>query len=381
VLAADERSFRRLLPASDSQRLSCPSTGAPDPSVIASRPKLKAFFDRYAAACKDVQEARQASSAAPANGLLGADTAQWERERRAVETQKAVAATRGNAYADARRMYDEAVQKREELRRTLKQDAATLKEADDKVAAAMDSARKALAGLGSTAIARGTVTNAFALADELRERYTGVVDAIGRIAGGKPKEESGFEIVASAALKLEELDAETGLARLLLEASRLRGQFTAAQVLAEHAERRVALLGAHRRALLDELSELLDGADALAESVSRCKAAESTTVIATFRGAPDPLCRQAIAQTLIHFGNAYTIGELHARIAEKRTTGDLHDQAIEISAAALRTWEDALAVPINSVAERHAAGIKPEDAARLAVEGIGAAALLGIAVK
>ena len=72
---------------------------------------------------------------------------------------------------------------------------------------------------------------------------------------------------------------------------------------------------------------------------------------------------------------------MRASLAEARTFGDVHDQAVETSAEAVRMWQNALAVPLDSVVQRYSSGVRPEELARLIVQAIGAGALVGIAAK
>ncbi len=58
--------------------------------------------------------------------------------------------------------------------------------------------------------------------------------------------------------------------------------------------------------------------------------------------------------------------------------GDRHDEAIDLSAAAMQEWENVLAVPVDLVVRHHSGGVKPEVVAQgvqTAVQLVGLGAL------
>lgn len=81
-------------------------------------------------------------------------------------------------------------------------------------------------------------------------------------------------------------------------------------------------------------------------------------------------CRQKIAGALLDLANSWTIGELRERLAVARVTGDRRDEAVDVSVAAMQYWNSVLGVAFDATAAHHAAGFKPEDFARLVVDGV-----------
>jgi hypothetical protein len=333
VVARSERLLATLLRGRES--VTCPASGTPDASVVRKRPELRPVFDKYADECAQLADARKAAQF-PATGLLGSVTEHWTEEKNRIDDAKKQAASLKTAYDAARKAYDDAVTARTKRRDELKGAAGDLKAYDEKLSDASGKAQKALDALAAAGVADGSVQNVFAAVEEVRARYDGMVEAIGRIASGEPKSGSGLEVVLSAGLKLEEIRGASGLPRLLLEAERLRGRLAILRVLANHSERRLALLAAERTALFDEVTELMTASRELANARSACakgKVSNLATVYEVFNKVPGA-CREGIATSLILYANAYSIGELRAGLAEKKAIGDLHDQAIEVSAEA-----------------------------------------------
>jgi hypothetical protein len=389
-LATTEQSFRLILPPADAGRIRCPASGDPDRAVVevhAEMHLLPVLFDRYTESCRALQKATAAAASFPENGKLGATRRTYVERKSALDDMRGRAAEQTRTYEIARAAYDRAVEDRTALRTELTSGDQKLKEADAKVTKAADAARKALDRLGQLSGDRAGVQDLLSTVEYLRARYGGVVDAIGRLADGKPKADSGLEVVLGAGLRLDEIQRGTGLPRLLLEAERLRGQLTVTQILADHYERQVALLQTEQRGRFEQFSHLMQASTQFQNARSCAidgpkpnSVPADVSVYQRFRRG-GAACKEAIAGALVAYANAYTIGELHSRIAQTQRLGDVHEQAIETSIAALHVWETALGVPMNAVADRYASGIKPEELAKLAVGAVGAGALVGIAGK
>ena len=103
-----------------------------------------------------------------------------------VDESKKQAATLKSAYDDARKAYDDAVAARTKRRDELKGAAGDLKALDAKISDASGKAQEALEALAAAGVAGGSVQNVFAAVEEVRARYDGMVDSIGRIASGEP---------------------------------------------------------------------------------------------------------------------------------------------------------------------------------------------------
>ncbi|WP_147443098.1 hypothetical protein [Corallococcus sp. AB011P] len=197
-------------------------------------------------------------------------------------------------------------------------------------------------------------------------RYDAVVLAINHILEGKPADKSGIERALVTAINIDKLEQAERLPVLLLEAERLRGLTEAANARLAHAERQRTLLRTRIEALGDELRLLLE-ARRIAAGPARACATAKPSLMESLQEASGT-CKIDLATALIHYGNSWSVGERRARVALVQLNGDLHQQALDLSAVALRQWENVLAVPINAVVERHAGGVKPEDLARLLVE-------------
>ncbi|AFE07139.1 hypothetical protein COCOR_06811 [Corallococcus coralloides DSM 2259] len=254
------------------------------------------------------------------------------------------AKTAGQEFDAALAAYDEAVSKGSDVK------------------AALESLKTKLDLLGS---AKGNA-HLPEKAAEAAARYDAVVLAINHILEGKPGDTSGIEQVLVTAIDIDKLAKAERLPVLLLEAERLRGQAEAANARLTHAERQRTLLRTRIEALRDELRLLLE-ARRIATGPARACATAKPSLMESLQEASGT-CKIDLATALIHYGNSWSIGERRARIALVQLNGDLHQQALDLSAVALRQWENVLAVPINAVVERHAGGVKPEDLARLLVE-------------
>lgn len=197
-------------------------------------------------------------------------------------------------------------------------------------------------------------------------RYDAVVLAINHILEGKPEDKSGIERVLVTAINIDTIKQAERLPVLLLEAERLRGLAEAAKTRVAHAEQQRTLLRTRIEALSDELRLLLE-ARRIAAGPARACASAKPSLLESLQAAVGT-CRIDLATALIHYGNSWSVGERRARVALVQLNGDLHLQALDLSAAALKQWENVLAVPILAVLERHAGGVKPEELARLLVQ-------------
>ena len=370
-VATDERLVRRMLPAAESESVGCPVAGPPSDALLKAHPdapRLKTLFDLFARDCARLQASRAELAAVPLEGgLLLAAQRELDQERDTIEAGRAEAQALTASYDAARARYARPAQQGGALRKDL------------------DEARESLRLLSVSAVdPKGQLTNRYARLAEARLRYDGVTGALDGLLAGTPETGTELAVVVRTQAELDALLADQAL--VLLEAERLRGEAAVLKVQVEHAERRLKLAAARRRALLDQLSELLDAQAAAEQAIGRCAVASGEHVGEhvgdTLLRVPvaDRACRGKVAETLLHFANAYTLGELRARLASRAIDGDLQDEAIEASAAAMKVWQQVLAVPIEALVRRHAAGVKPEEVARLVFQAVGAAALVGIAV-
>lgn len=361
---------------------SCPPEGALPPYPKDADTDYK---DAFSQACNGYRAQHKAymDYAAGLGGMIGGA----EKERLAQE--KLLASWKNHDAKDAKKNYDEAqqayVQAKAEAGSTPAQKALT--KIDDALKK-VQSTRKALLDK----LAALTGKSPYAALAAVDARYEGLTDVIDRILAGTPAKDSGFELVVSAALSLEKIEAERTLPPLLLEAERLRGELAVASARVSHAEKQLALLDAREQALLVQLDELIQARGArdrtktlvvladktesrrpkAPESKAANKALESAAcvkeeerVFESFDRSKDA-CRDEIAHALLHYANSWTLGELRSRVVRKMVNGDRHDEAIDLSAAAMQAWENVLAVPVDLVVKYHSGGVKPELAAQVA---------------
>ena len=211
--------------------------------------------------------------------------------------------------------------------------------------------------------------------EDAAARYDAITAAIGRILEKKPKEGSGLESTFVDLLKIGSIRDEEKLPALLLEAERLRGELASAKARLAHAQYQRELLQERIGALREELKALINARKA-AVKARPCAVGKSSIYAALQDG--QPLCKQALAETLLLYANSWSVGERRARAALVLLNGDLHGQAIDLSEAAVQQWDNMLAVPIDTILKRHASGVKPEELARLLVEIAGFAAVVGV---
>ncbi len=228
-------------------KLSCPAEGPIPPYPPAADPDYKGSFDQ-ACGMYRTQHKAYMDYAAGLGGMIGGA----ESERKAQE--KLLAEWKGHDAKDAKKSYDEAQKAYAQAK--AEAGSTPLQSALEKIDAALkqvQAARKALLDKLATL----TGDNPYAALAAVDARYEGLTDVIDRILEGTPAKDSGFELVVSAALSLEKIEAERTLPPLLLEAERLRGELAVTSARVSHAERQLALLEARERALFVQLDELI----------------------------------------------------------------------------------------------------------------------------
>jgi hypothetical protein len=89
--------------------------------------------------------------------------------------------------------------------------------------------------------------------------------------------------------------------------------------------------------------------------------------------APPPLdaCQRGVAEAMVRYADAWTLGFSPARVAHLRFIGAIERGSLSSSAAALEMWESVLAAPMGQLVEFHAGGVKPEDVAAIIVQAAG----------
>jgi hypothetical protein len=385
-LASDERKYRvHVASTPGAARLSCPAT---EPTPAASLPTTSAvtrlLVANYAASCNAfVQKQKDyAQAIGGLGGAIGQVHKELSTERARLQTWKSSRDALDAKYRAALKAYEDAK-------------IARVPAAAADLAAKLKSAQDALQDL--TKAAKGAPAlpgNPAARLAELDARYDGVVKAVTRMTSDVASKDPGAEVFVSTTLKMSHLQSDEALPALLLEAERLRGQRETAAASLEHAERRTQLLQLQHDALLDELQELKAAREALPAApnapaapappppspgkpkpekpvrpASECMTASATVIESHRKG--DPACRERIATALLHYANSFTAGEVRVVEARRMQDANLHDEAIDHSAAAMREWEALLSIPVEEVVEYHATGVKPEDLARILVEAAG----------
>ncbi len=314
------------------------------------------YVTMYNDACADLRKA--VHDRAQSGGLIGASFRDIERRHEELLTAKQQVTSLNEAYQAAVTAQANAASPKANLATAL----ATLKTAQQKVSDTIAQAPE-VADL---------LKNRLKLA-ELQLRYDEATKVLDRLLAGEPAKESVGETVLGAVLNLEKMQGERDVPRLMLEVQQLHGQLAALQTMVTHANRQLTLEEERAGVLLEHLGALLDAKAASRRAASECaaskKPADTTgTVLQALQASRSKECKTAIATSLHLLASAWTRSELRERVLARRLDGDLHDEAIDLSAVASAQWEDVLGVSLEAVAQLHASGIKPEDLARLLVD-------------
>ena len=78
---------------------------------------------------------------------------------------------------------------------------------------------------------------------------------------------------------------------------------------------------------------------------------------------------------LLTYSEIIRVADYNERVAEFGLTHLTYAEANDASESAARIWNSVIANPINSLAEYHSSGIKPDQVADLAVKALGAGAI------
>lgn len=318
------------------------------------------YVTMYNDACADLRAAvhKRRAALAQSGGLIGASFRFIERRHQEVLTANEKGARLNEAYLAAVTAQGNAASAKGNLATAL----AALKTAQQKVSDAIAQAPE-VADLQK---------NRLKLA-ELQLRYDEATKVLDRLITGEPAKESVGETVLGTMLVLEKIQGEQDLPRLMLEVQQLRGQLAALQTMVTHANRQLALEEERAGVMLEHLGALLDAKAAFRQAGSECAASKrpaeaSGTVLQALQASRSKACKTAIATSLHLLAGAWTRSELRERVLARRLDGDLHDEAIDLSAVASAQWEDVLGVSLEAVAQLHASGIKTEDLARMLVD-------------
>jgi hypothetical protein len=315
---------------------------------------IKTFVESYLATCRDFRQVVEAEQGAlaKAGGRLGNAYRTWTEAEKEVEDAVSLSRSFKASYEAARSRY-EAAKDPAQLQRELASAHAELAKLDDLV-------KKA-----------GTLTRDRLRLAGLEERMEDISRGIDRVSSGQPATGSVAELALSSAVKLETIDKEAQLAPLLLEAGRLRAEAAAAQTRVDHQSRRLVLQGDLVSEVNAELQLLLEARTSF-DGATCARPAE--TVAANLKAASSS-CKDRVAETLLRVANLWTLREVRQRRLDRLIDGDIHEEAIALSASAVDAWRSILAVPIDQVAKLHASGAKPEELARLLVQVLGLGAI------
>lgn len=317
------------------------------------------------------------------SGKLGDAAKAAEAAQEALKIQDANADGIVKKYKTAKDAYDEAVKKKTgveqakdsltEVRKTLNEYLGKADKADKAIAAAAGELR-ALGVVGDPVDLAVLETQVKSISDSIRELMSQV---------DTKYESSALKAVVDLLGKLQGAQKAQVLPLLLLHSEAVSGQLEAARAAAASARKQVAALKSRAEALQRAYSQLWLARLALVETGPdgspklRCEDVGSKTVAEAMAAAKSSTCKQAVAEAMLHYANAWTLGFGPAHEAQLTYFGEVDAGALAQSAAALQGWERVLGVPIDQLVLYHSGGVKPEEVARLVIEAAGLFGLVG----
>jgi hypothetical protein len=162
---------------------------------------------------------------------------------------------------------------------------------------------------------------------------------------------------------------------LVLESEHLRLEAEALAQRRARADKRRALLAQKRDALTTEL-RYLGQARAILERLD--EATRRQPLFDAYR--KNELVRRAVAEALLAYANAWTVGRVTQEEIDYMLIGQAHEGALDASAAALAQWENLIRVPLAQLVALHSAGVTSDDISRIIGHIITAAGLTAVGV-
>jgi hypothetical protein len=387
LLPAHERFLRdhqtdyELLRQPGDPILSCPPPRPPartEPSPVA-RPSFQAFAEqcaRYQAALATLRD-----FAAPGSelGRINRDLAAIEELVRGVAAQVAAQLSAQRALEDqvaAARKAGASIDIGKEL--AARRDRVARLVAS--IAKHLGSAREVASRLGMSDLALDT---AMTRIEEQRQAVDHLVEFLIQCQGELPARfppEIQLSLAIARTVPAIALDLRGGrrfprVGALVLESEHLRLEAEALAARRARADKRRALLAQKRDALTTEL-RYLGQARAVLERLD--EPTRRQPLFDAYR--KNELVRHAVAEALLAYANAWTVGRVAQEEIDYMLIGQAHEGALDASAAALAQWENLIRVPLAQLVALHSAGITSDDISRIIGHLITAAGLTAVAV-
>lgn len=162
---------------------------------------------------------------------------------------------------------------------------------------------------------------------------------------------------------------------LVLESEHLRLEAEALAARRARADKRRALLAQKRDALTTEL-RYLGQARAVLERLD--EPTRRQPLFDAYR--KNELVRRAVAEALLAYANAWTVGRVAQEEIDYMLIGQAHEGALDASAAALAQWENLIRVPLAQLVALHSAGVTSDDISRIIGHIITAAGLTAVGI-
>ncbi|WP_428267119.1 hypothetical protein [Haliangium sp.] len=220
----------------------------------------------------------------------------------------------------------------------------------------------------------------------LSEKRAAVDDLLRFLVSGRG--EPPIELSAREQLALEiartvpAIAVELGQARkyprtgaLLLEAEHLRLTIEGLKKRLERATTRRDLLHRKRAAMIEEITWLGRARGALARIPASARA---RPLFDAYRSNAD--IRRDLADALLAYANAWTLGRLDQEEIRYRLIGLSHEGALDASANALAQWDNLIRVPLTQLVALHGSGITSDDISLIIGHIITAAGLGAVGV-
>lgn len=377
----DHQTDYELLRQPGDPTLSCPPPRPPagtEPSPVA-RPSFQAFAEqcaRYQAALATLRD-----FAAPGSelGRINRDLAAIEELVRGVAAQVAAQLSAQRALEDqvaAARKAGASIDIGKEL--AARRDRVARLVAS--IAKQLGSAREVASRLGMSDLALDTVMTRI---EEQRQAVDHLVEFLIQCQGELPARfppEIQLSLAIARTVPAIALELRGGrrfprVGALVLESEHLRLEAEALAARRARADKRRALLAQKRDALTTEL-RYLGQARAVLERLD--EPTRRQPLFDAYR--KNELVRRAVAEALLAYANAWTVGRVAQEEIDYMLIGQAHEGALDASAAALAQWENLIRVPLAQLVALHSAGITSDDISRIIGHLITAAGLTAVAV-
>lgn len=381
----DHQTDYELLRQPGDPTLSCPLPRPPakpeprlDPGPVA-RPSFQAFAEqctRYQAALATLRD-----FAAPGSelGRINRDLAAIEELVRGVAAQVAAQLSAQRALEDqvaAARKAGASIDIRKEL--AARRDRVARLVAS--IAKHLGSAREVASRLGMSDLALDTTMTRV---EEQRQAVDHLVEFLIQCQGELPARfppEIQLSLAIARTIPAIALELRGGrrfprVGALVLESEHLRLEAEALAARRARADKRRTLLAQKRDALTTEL-RYLGQARAVLERLD--EPTRRQPLFDAYR--KNELVRRAVAEALLAYANAWTVGRVAQEEIDYMLIGQAHESALDASAAALAQWENLIRVPLAQLVALHGAGVTSDDISRIIGHIITAAGLTAVAI-